>query len=308
MKQKQLLLGILTAAVLCCSCSNIAQNPVAAPRLNSKSAAPKMDPLATLDTSNIDIDAVLGKEPCIIDRKDKKVYSAEQVAALDGTKNGYGQGYNVDSENRPTGAIYLQKKYDQYAVRFILESGNKNITLTFDEGYENGYTSVILDVLKEKHVKGVFFVTYDYVKSQPELVQRMIDEGHVVGNHSVHHYSMPTLDYEKCRTEILDLHQYVLDNFGYKMYLFRPPMGEYSEKTLAITESLGYTTVLWSFAYADWDPDAQPERSAALKRVCDSAHDGAIFLLHAVSKTNTEILGEVIDSFRADGFSLDLYI
>ena len=95
---------------------------------------------------------------------------------------------------------------------------------------------------------------------------------------------------------------------GYKMYLFRPPMGEYSEKTLAITESLGYTTVLWSFAYADWDPDAQPERSAALKRVCDSAHDGAIFLLHAVSKTNTEILGEVIDSFRADGFSLDLYI
>lgn len=222
---------------------------------------------------------------------------------LDNTKQGWGQGYNVNELNQPESCVLYQQKYGQYGTYFLAPS-EKVIYLTFDEGYENGYTSKILDVLKEKQVSGVFFVTLPYVKSQPELVRRMIDEGHIVGNHSVNHPSLPTKDLDTCEKEIMELHQYMLDEFGYEMNLFRFPMGEYSERTLALTQSLGYHSVFWSFAYKDWDPENQPEHSAALERVTTAVHPGAIYLLHAVSKTNTEILGEAIDSFRAQGYTI----
>jgi peptidoglycan-N-acetylmuramic acid deacetylase len=232
-----------------------------------------------------------------------KAVTLDDISSLNNEKKGYGQGKEVDSANRPTGATMLQSKYGKYDAIFIAPA-EKNICLTFDEGYENGYTAKILDVLKQKECSAVFFVTMDYVKRNPELIKRMIDEGHVVGNHTVHHPSMPTITIEKAKNEIQELHDYVEKEFGYKMTLFRPPMGEYSERTLAITQKLGYKTIFWSFAYEDWKTDNQPDKATALKKIKSCTHDGAIYLLHAVSSTNTAILGDAIDYWRSEGYKV----
>lgn len=234
------------------------------------------------------------------------LYTADQIRALDGTKQGYGQGVNVDENNRPVGAIWLQNDYGKYGAVYIAEQSSQ-IYMTLDEGYENGYTATILDKFKEKNCSAVFFVTMDYVKKNPDLVKRMIDEGHVVGNHSVNHKSMPTLSLEEASSEITELHQYMLDNYGYEMYLFRPPMGEFSEQTLALAQSLGYRTMLWSYAYRDYDTENQPDVSEALQKVTAAKHGGAVYLLHAVSSTNTAIMGDVIDNFRASGYTVGAF-
>ena len=231
------------------------------------------------------------------------IYSLDDLKALDSTKQGFGPGLKTDEANRPLGALNPQTAYDKYGALFIGED-TKNIYLTLDEGYENGYTGKILDVLKENDCKAVFFVTYAYVKQNKELVQRMIDEGHVIGNHSVNHKSMPTLSLEEASREITKLHNYMLEHFQYEMYLFRPPMGEFSEQTLALCQSLGYRSVLWSFAYYDYDTAKQPEPEKALKKITQAAHGGAIYLLHAVSSTNTEILADVIQAFRENGYEV----
>lgn len=225
---------------------------------------------------------------------------------LDNSKQGYGQGIHVDENNRPIGALDMQKKYGNHDAIFIGEMKN-NIYLTFDEGYENGFTAQILDVLKEKNCSAVFFITMPYAKSNPELVKRMIDEGHVLGNHSVSHLSMPTLTVEKATAEIMNLHEYIKETYNYEMYLFRPPMGEFSERTLELTSELGYKTMLWSFAYMDYDTSNQPEIEAAYERVTGAHHKGAVYLLHAISETNTKILGRVIDDFRQKGYTVGAY-
>lgn len=227
----------------------------------------------------------------------------EEINALDNTCLDYGQGVQVDDKNRPTGGLMIQEKIAEYDGNIVLDSDNE-IYLTFDQGYENGYTAKILDTLKEKNVKAIFFLTGDYAKRNADLVQRMIDEGHVLGNHGLRHESLPTLSIEAAEAEIMELHNYVLENFGYEMTLFRPPCGQYSEKALAITQRLGYRTFLWSFAYADWDVNNQPEIETAFERVSSAAHGGEICLLHSVSETNSEILGRVIDSMREQGFTL----
>ncbi len=235
--------------------------------------------------------------------------TAEPVAAdvrneLSGECRGYGQGTETDEKGRPLGATGFNNMYKQLDAYALREDTDK-ILLTFDQGYENGFTADILDTLKEKKVKAVFFILQDYAERNPELVQRMIDEGHIVANHSVHHYSMPTLSEEDCRREILDMHEYMQQNFGVEMDLFRPPMGEYSEKTLAVTKDCGYKTVMWSFAYADWDTENQPDPNAALKKMVDAAHPGAVYLLHSVSSTNAAVLGNMIDNIRDKGFEFE---
>ena len=175
--------------------------------------------------------------------------------------------------------------------------------MTFDEGYENGFTADILDTLQEKQVPAVFFVTMDYVQDQPELVQRMIDEGHIVGNHSTTHPNMTTLSIEEAEAEIMELHEYVKEHFNYEMFLFRAPEGAFSHQSLAIAQYLGYQSVLWSFAYNDWNTDQQPSAEDALQRLTNALHPGAVYLLHAVSKTNHDILGEWIREAKAEGYS-----
>ncbi len=226
------------------------------------------------------------------------------VSKLSTTKIGYGSGVLTDEKNRTTGALDFNSRYSQLGASAINTDDTK-ITLTFDQGYENGYTAKILDTLKEKKVRAVFFLLKDYAEKNPELVRRMIDEGHIIGNHSVHHYSMPTLDEKTCESEIMDMHKYIKDTFGYEMDLFRPPMGEFSELSLTVTKNCGYKTVMWSFAYADWDTKNQPDPAASEKKLVNAAHEGAIYLLHSVSKTNADILGKVIDDIRAGGFEFN---
>ncbi len=229
-----------------------------------------------------------------------------QIAGLDNTAQGWGQGVRLLEDNRPEAAVYFQEKYGSYGARFIGEN-NRNIYLTFDEGYENGYTEKILDTLKEKEVTAVFFITNSYARNNPELVLRMIREGHIIGNHSYYHKSYPSLSLEEAAQDLGDMHNYVLEHFGYRMWLFRPPEGAYSERTLALAQQMGYESVFWSFAYKDWDVDNQIGREAAYEQVSAHAHPGAIFLLHAVSKDNSEILGDIIDNFREQGYTLAKY-
>ncbi len=232
----------------------------------------------------------------------------DNIRTLSNESLGWGPGVNFDEYNRPTGALYYKELYSKYNADFIKDNKNE-IYLTFDEGYENGYTSQILDVLKEKGIKATFFITKPYAESNYELVKRMINEGHTVGSHSVTHPAagMPSLSIDDQIYEVKELHNYVKQKFDYDMYLFRYPAGIFSEQSLALVNSLGYTSVFWSFAYADWDPNNQPDEAEALKKVTDRLHNGAIYLLHAVSKTNADILGDFIDNAIKQGYNFKTY-
>ncbi len=211
---------------------------------------------------------------------------------------GPGRGEN---HSRPADPISLQERYGELGAQFIL-SDDKFICLTFDEGYENGFTPAILDILKEKKVKAVFFVTYDFASANPDLIERMIDEGHVIGNHSYRHLTMDEIPVQEATEEVSFLDKYMKQQHRYRMKLFRFPKGEFSESTLALVNSLGYKNVFWSFAYADWDTDNQADSDSAYKEITDNFHNGEIILLHAVSETNAKILGAVIDEARAQGY------
>lgn len=225
------------------------------------------------------------------------------VESLDNTSQDWGQGVNVDEKNRPVSAVSYQEKYGSYQALFLKED-TQTIYLTFDEGYEYGYTESILNTLKEKGVKAVFFVTEPYAKGEPDLVKRMIAEGHDVGNHSVTHPAagLPSLSIEQQKNEILQNHQYIKDNFGYDMHLFRYPAGKFSEQSLAIVNNCGYKSAFWSFAYVDYDVNNQPEQSASLQKMIDKLHPGAIYLLHGESETNAAVLGDFIDRAREKGY------
>lgn len=238
------------------------------------------------------------------DRMDDSRVTDEAAYAssyIDITKVCWGLGKEKNEKNQPIDAIKAEEKYKLYGAEFLSE--DKTIRLTFDEGYENGYTAEILDILKEKGVKALFFVTYDYCKSSPDLVQRMIDEGHTVGNHSYTHPSFPDCSESEIIDEVMVLHDYVAEQFGYDMTYFRFPKGEFSENALKTVKSLGYTSVFWSFAYNDWDTGNQPDKTEALQKIKDSTHSG-IYLLHAVSETNTAILGEIIDYWKTEGYTV----
>ncbi len=225
------------------------------------------------------------------------------VYAADNTKIGYGQGTATDEKNRPVDAVQFNSRYGDLDA-FALSEDEKRIIITFDQGYENGYTAKILDTLKEKDVQAIFFLTGPYAKTESALVQRMIDEGHVLGNHGMTHASLPALSDENAKEEIMSLHNYVMNNYGYQMQYFRCPCGEYSEKALETAQQCGYKTLFWSSAYVDWKTDQQPSPQEGLRKLTEAAHGGEILLLHSVSSTNAEILGELIDSFRAQGYTV----
>lgn len=207
------------------------------------------------------------------------------------------------NEVRPEFAAQYTKVLDDYEGIYAGNPDEKVIYLTFDEGYENGYTGAILDTLKAKDCPATFFVTKPYVKQNQDLVKRMIDEGHIVGNHTVNHPSMPEVtNDEKLKSEIIGLHDYVKDLFDYEMEYLRPPKGEYSERTVAISKNLGYKTVLWSSAYDDWDVNKQDRLEYAKGMIVNYVHNGCVMLLHAVSKDNTALLGEIIDELRNKGY------
>lgn len=233
----------------------------------------------------------------------------DNVSALDTEILEWGQGINVDEQNRPTGSLSYQEKFKDYSADFIIPTTKKVIYLTFDEGYEYGCTPSILQTLKEKDVKAVFFVTQPYAETDPELVRQIIDDGHILGNHTVTHPSkgVPSLNIDGQKQEIMGNHQYIKDNFGYDMFLFRYPAGKFSQQSLAITNNCGYKSVFWSFAYLDYDVNNQPDEAESLQKMIDKLHPGAIYLLHAESWTNTNVLGDFIDQAREAGYEFGIY-
>lgn len=205
----------------------------------------------------------------------------------------------------PQDILNLINKYSAY---YLGDTSKKVMYLTFDEGYENGYTSKILDILKANNVKAAFFVTTPYLNTSKDLIKRMVAEGHLVCNHTTNHPSMASVaakDAGKFENEFTVLEKAYEDVTGQKMLkYFRPPMGKYSELSLYYTQKLGYKTIFWSFAYNDWDPKKQPTSDYGKKIIMERSHNGAIVLLHAVSKTNTEILDSVIKEWKSKGYEL----
>lgn len=192
----------------------------------------------------------------------------------------------------------------RYGGVYIGDITKKVIYLTFDEGYENGYTGKILDTLRDNNVKGVFFITGPYLKEHQDLVRRMVEEGHTVGNHTIHHPSLPTIGDSELEEEILGLDRAFYEKFGQHMKYLRPPKGEYSERTLAITSKLGYCNMFWSFAYDDWYRDKIRGADYAYNIVMRNLHNGAVLLLHAVSKDNAEALDSIIKGARERGYTI----
>ncbi|MCT4542708.1 MAG: polysaccharide deacetylase family protein [Vallitalea sp.] len=192
------------------------------------------------------------------------------------------------------------KKYGGY---YAVDTEEKVAYLTFDEGYENGYTPSILDTLKANDIKATFFVTKDFLEKNKELAIRMKEEGHIVGNHSVNHTNMHELSDEKVEYEIVENARYFEEVTGYKIdTFFRPPNGEYSERTLYLTRKLGYKSIFYSVAYADWYTNAQKGKEYAYNHVMQNSHPGMIILLHAVSSSNTEALDDILKSLKEEGY------
>lgn len=208
-----------------------------------------------------------------------------------------------------------QKFYDSLATKTLAwdnKSEGKVLYLTFDCGYQ--YKDLVprmLDTLKEKGVQATFFCTLDYIEAAPDEVARMINEGHLIGNHTTNHPSdCATISRSELAEEILGVHNYLRVNFGYNCRYFRFPAGVYSENTLELVSSLGYRTAFWSIAHADWDPENQPGVDVSFKTITDRLHPGAVILLHSTSPDNAAILGQYIDYCRAQGYefrSLDDY-
>lgn len=194
------------------------------------------------------------------------------------------------------------KQFDAY---FCGDDEEKVIYLTFDAGYENGYTEKILDVLEKHQVRAAFFIVGNYIETEPELVVRMVEEGHIVGNHT---YSHPDIEKvtskEAFAEELVKLERLFEEITGQQMSKFyRPPQGKYSEDNLELAKALGYTTVLWSLAYVDWYADDQPTAQQAFDKLIPRIHNGAVVLLHSTSQTNAEILDELLNRWEDMGYS-----
>ncbi|WP_346726275.1 delta-lactam-biosynthetic de-N-acetylase [Zhenpiania hominis] len=198
-------------------------------------------------------------------------------------------------------ADYL-KKFDAY---YAEDTKEKVLYLTFDAGYENGNTAKILDALKKHQAPAAFFLVGNYLKTSPELVKRMVKEGHIVGNHTFHHPDMSQIStMETFSKELGDLEKLYQQTTGQEMKKFyRPPQGRYSEKNLEMAKKLGYHTIFWSLAYVDWYESQQPTREEAFKKLIPRVHPGAIVLLHSTSRTNAQILDELLTKWEELGYT-----
>ena len=216
----------------------------------------------------------------------------------------WGLSFSNGKNKVPRGNV-SQKELDKYGAFYCDDRDEKVIYLTFDAGYENGNAGKILDVLKKEQIPAAFFLVGNYFKTQPELVRRMVEEGHIVGNHTTTHPDMSKIkELADFRKELEQTENLYRETTGKDMPKFyRPPQGKFSVSNLQQAQMLGYTTVFWSLAYADWDNTKQPTREYALEKLNSRIHNGAIVLLHLTSKTNAEILEELIQGWKAQGYT-----
>lgn len=242
------------------------------------------------------------------------VTDPENTRGLDTTRKGCY--YGIAKDDMPhqlsiDNQLYFDSLTNVEALALDTVSNDNGMYLTFDCGYEyNNLTASILDTLKLKNVKAAFFCTLSYLKNNPQLIKRMIDEGHIVGNHSATHPDFTTLTRTQMANELYLFDKYLTENFGQKSEYFRFPGGYHSENTLELVTSLGYKSVFWSVAHKDWETANQPDPDTAFETVTSRYHSGAVILLHAVSKTNSDILARLIDNAHQRGYkfkTLDEY-
>lgn len=214
--------------------------------------------------------------------------------------------FNPRNDGKQPDPIKEANFFKKYSSYYVGDPNEKVLYLSFDAGYESGNTENILDTLKKHNAKAQFFVVESYIKNNPEIVKRMEKEGHLVCNHSRSHPSMASItDFEKFKSEIISVEETYKEVTGKDMpKYFRPPMGKFSEQSLKYTKDLGYSSIFWSFAYVDWYNDKQPTHEFAKEKIYTRTHPGAIVLLHPNSKTNTEILDEVITHWEQEGYKL----
>lgn len=214
-------------------------------------------------------------------------------------------GLSFQTEGQTPIGTVGQTVLEAYDAAYVGDPGEKVLYLTFDAGYENGFTAQILDVLKAHEVPAAFFLVGDYLEAEPELVQRMADEGHTVGNHTWSHPDMAQIEdkasFEKELKLVEDAYRQITGEEMEKFY--RPPQGNYSEENLKMAKELGYKTVFWSLAYADWDNAAQPTAEQAFSKLIPRVHPGAVVLLHSTSKTNAAILDELLTKWEEKGYT-----
>lgn len=211
-----------------------------------------------------------------------------------GAKNGIVHDISAQAQR-----FFEQKNYKAFCYD---TSGKKVLYLTFDCGWENGYTSKILDILEEKDVPAAFFCTLEHIEAEPELIGRMINNGHIIGNHSSKHPDFSEISRSRMASEILTCTNYLRENFGYSSKFFRFPEGAYSENALELVGAMGYTSVFWSCSYADWDAENPKGKKYAFDKVTSRLHPGAVILLHSVSPDNAAALSDIIDYARASGY------
>lgn len=217
----------------------------------------------------------------------------------------WGLSYQTPGQS-PSGPANTQQ-LQAYDAAYLGDSDRKVLYLTFDAGYENGCTEQILDTLEKHQVPAAFFLVGNYLKTQPDLVRRMVAQGHIVGNHTMHHPDMSKLQtLQSFESELSQLEALYTDVTGEGMPKFyRPPQGVYSEQNLQMAKQLGYKTVFWSVAYADWDNNAQPSAQYAFDKLLPRIHNGAVILLHSTSKTNAQILDELLTRLKAEGYTFE---
>ena len=196
------------------------------------------------------------------------------------------------------------KQLYPYDAAYLGDTTQKVLYLTFDSGYENGSTEKILDVLKKHNAPAAFFLVGNYIEKNADLVRRMVQEGHIVGNHTMHHLDMSKLSDKAAFTkELQDLETLFKETTGKDLPKFyRPPQGIYSQENLQMAKELGYKTVFWSLAYVDWKNDAQPTKEQAFSKLLPRTHNGAVVLLHSTSSTNAEILDELLTKWESSGY------
>ena len=194
-----------------------------------------------------------------------------------------------------------------YDAAYVGSDRDKVLYLTFDAGYENGYTEKILDILQKHDVKAAFFLVGNYLQKNADLVRRMVEEGHIVGNHTMTHPDMSAItEKEAFKKELTGLEDLFQDITGKELpKYYRPPQGIYSEENLKQAKELGYKTVFWSLAYRDWENNNQPTADYAFAKLLPRTHNGAVILLHSTSKTNAEVLDELLTRWKAEGYRFD---
>ncbi|WP_156882558.1 delta-lactam-biosynthetic de-N-acetylase [Halalkalibacillus halophilus] len=226
------------------------------------------------------------------------------VNTMSATSNeSYGYGYKKNFEERAPDLGFYAGLIEKYNGIYLGDEKEKKVYITFDNGYEQGYTESILDTLKEKQVPATFFLTGHYVDDVPELVSRMVDDGHIIGNHSDQHLDYTQTSDEKVKADLKALDDKITSvTDQQEVNLFRPAKGVFSERTLQLTDELGYTNVFWTVALVDWHQDQNKGWENAFEEVVKQVHPGAIILLHAVSEDNAEALGYLIDELRKRGY------